>query len=339
VSITPQFSVKNHPLVSIIIVNYNGRDLLKACLASIYSQSFKDVEIILVDNGSQDGSGEYVKDSFPGVKVVSLPANIGFAGANVEGLKYARGEYILLINNDAEVTGDCIRNLMTAIESNPAIGICASKMIVHGTSIIDSAGDGFATNLKGFKRGEGSSSDIYSDQEYVFGACAGAALYRRRMIEEIGFFDEDFFLIHEDTDLNLRAQLAGWKVLYVPTAVVSHKVRSSIGNMSDTAIYYTLRNCEFVRIKNIPVPLLMRCLPIFIIGAIADFFFFALKHGKLRLYLKAKTDVLKRARIMFGKRREIMGLKKVDNNYLRSILTPVSGKEFFQVKAKKFFSE
>lgn len=337
-SVTLHLSVKNRPLVSIIIVNYNGRDLLNACIESVRARTFEDFEIILVDNGSQDGSVEYVKDSFPGVKVVSLPANIGFAGANVEGLKYARGEYILLINNDAEVTGDCIRDLVTAMEGDPAIGICAPKMVAHGSSMIDSAGDGFATNLKGFKRGEGSPSDMYADGEYIFGACAGAALYRRRMIEEIGFFDEDFFLIHEDADLNFRAQLKGWKVVYVPSAVAYHKVRSTIGHMSDTAIYYTLRNCEFVRIKNIPLALFIRCLPAFILGAVADFFYFAVKHRKLKLYLKAKTDVLRKMARMFEKRRKIMATKKVDAKYLRGIMTPFFDREFFSMKIKKFFN-
>src|SRR5208337_3264167 len=106
--------------------------------------------------------------------------------------------------------------------------------------------------------------DGFNREEYIFGACAGAALYRRSMLDEIGFLDDDFFLIHEDTDLNWRAQLSGWRTLYVPSALVYHKVRSTIGPMSDISVYYTLRNSELVRIKNIPCPLFLLCLPSFL---------------------------------------------------------------------------
>lgn len=325
--------------VSLIIVNYNGLHLLKGCLDSLRLQTFRDFEIIVVDNASRDGSGDYIAANFPEIKLVSLPHNIGFAGANNEGLKQAEGEFIALLNNDAEADRDWLRNLADAMARNPAVGICASKMLVYGTEVIDSAGDGFATNLKGFKRGEGQPADQYSNEEYVFGACAGAALYRKTMLDEIGFFDESFFLLHEDTDLNLRAQLAGWKVLYVPSALVFHKVRSSIGTMSDMAVYYSLRNSEFVRIKNIPLMLFVRYLPLYIAGTILDFLYFSLKHGKPLLFFKAKIDVIKMMKIMLGNRSEIMALKKVNDGYLRGILSPVLQREFFFSKFRKLFSE
>lgn len=322
--------------VSIITVNYNGKHLLKACLESLYAQTFRNFEIIVVDNNSSDGSPQYISDSFPHVQLIPLAKNIGFAGANVEGLKHASGTYIFLVNNDTELGKDCIRSLVSAMKSDPGIGIAATKMILHGTGTIDSAGDGYASVGRGFKRGEGSHSSSFNNPEYIFGACAGAALYRRNMLEEIGFFDEDFFLIHEDTDLNFRAQLAGWKAMYVPDAVVYHKVRSTIGHMSDTAIYYTLRNNEFVRIKNIPFGLFIRCLPEFILGTISEFIYFAIRHRKLKSYVKAKIDVLKSLQKTLRKREAIMKkIKKVDNRYLYSIMTPLWSKEFLTMKMKK----
>ena len=309
---------------------------MKRCLDSIHFQSFKNIEVIFVDNGSNDNSVEYVKDLFADVKISSLPENMGFAGGNIEGLKQVSGDYIMLLNNDVEVEKDCIGNLLAAIQENPSVGICASKMLASGTNMIDSAGDGYSTLLKGFKRGEGAAEVEYVRQEYVFGACAGAALYRRKMIEEIGFFDEDFFLIHEDTDLNFRAQLAGWKVLYVPHAIVYHKVRSTIGHMSDTAVYFSLRNSEFVRIKNIPLALFLTCLPLYAVGTILDFLYFSVKHGKPLLYIKAKIDVVKMLKMMLIKRRKIMNMKKVDNKYLYELMTPVWKREFFLAKLKKF---
>lgn len=328
--------VKSIPLISLIIVNHNGRHLIKFCLESMYHQSFKNMEIIVVDNASHDGSVEFVKDFFPEVKVVSLPDNMGFAGANREGLKNTRGDYVLLLNNDVEADTECVKDLVAVLEADPALGIGAVKLIVSGTNVIDSAGDGYATFLKGFKRGEGKSAEEYNLQEYIFGACAGAALYRRTMLEEIGFFDEDFFLIHEDTDLNFRAHLAGWKVLYVPTAIVYHKVRSSIGHMSDMAVYYTLRNSELVRVKNIPLGVFFRCLPSFIVGIVTEFFYFAIKHGKFKLYFKAKKDAMKLLPKMLKKRKVIMKHRKTDNKYLMGMLTPVWQKGFLRPKIQKF---
>lgn len=326
------------PEISVIIVNYNGKDLLKACLESIQNQSYKNLGIIVVDNASTDGSVEYVRNLFPYVKVLPLSENYGFAKANGEGLKIAHGDYIMLLNNDIEAHNDCIKNLYEAMNVRPDVGICASKMIVYGKDTIDSAGDGFITSLKGYKRGEGMPSDLYSSEEYIFGACAGAALYRRKMLDEIGFLDEDFFLIHEDSDLNLRAQLSGWKTFYVPSAEVYHKVRSSIGSMSDMEIYHTLRNLEFVRIKNVPLGLFIRCLPGFIIGSVSEFLYYGLKHGKLGLFLKAKKDALKKLGLMLEKRKKIMKLRKVDTGYLFSIMIPIWRKEYYSMKIKKLFS-
>jgi hypothetical protein len=273
----------------------------------------------------------------PYVKLVPLGENLGFSGGGLEGLKHANGEYIALLNNDTEPDEQWLEQLVIAMDSNLAIGMCASKLILYGSGIMDSAGDGFSTLLRGFKRREGGKASLYEKGQYVFGACAGAALYRRKMIEEIGFFDEDFFLIHEDTDLNFRAQLYGWKVLYVPTAIVYHKVRSSIGHMSNTAVYYTLRNSEFVRMKNVPLAILLRCLPEFAMGMLTEFIYFAIKHKRLKLYFKAKVDAIRMLPKMVRKRTMILGNRKVSHKYLLSIMTPVWQKDFLITKMEKFF--
>ena len=331
------------PKASIIIVNYNGRDCIRDCLSALEGQLFQDFELIVVENASTDDSLDEIRSfveksplQHP-AKIVPLESNAGFAGGNAAGLRYAEADYIALLNNDAEPTEGWLEHLVQAMETEPDIGICASKMITSGSNIIDSAGDGYATSLKGFKRGEGEGAEKYNRQEYVFGACAGAALYRRKMLDEIGFLDEDFFLIQEDTDLNFRAQLSGWKVIYVPTAIIYHKVRSTIGHMSDMAIFYSLRNSELVRIKNIPFPLFLRCLPAFIIGSILEFVYFGVKHQKPGLYVKAKVDVIKSLHETLRKRKYIMEkIRKVDNEYLYRIMTPVWNKEFFTMKIRKF---
>jgi GT2 family glycosyltransferase len=327
--------------VSVIILNYNGRTLLEECMRSLYSQSFSSFQIIIVDNGSTDGSVEEIKRylnngmNVPSVKPVYLPYNSGFAEGNIEGIRCADGKYIALLNNDTEVHEQWLQELMRVMDNHKDVGICASKLIVHNKEIIDSAGDGFARSLQGHKRGEGDDSNEFSKQEYVFGACAGAALYRREMLEDVGSFDEDFFLIHEDTDLNFRAQLAGWKVLYVPTAIVYHKVRSSIVDMSDIAVYYTIRNRDFVRIKNVPCLVIVKCLPEFITGIVAEFFYFVVRHGKIRLYCRAKYDVLKNFKKMMIKRRSIMRKRRVRNQYIYHLMTPIWKRDLIKRKLKK----
>jgi GT2 family glycosyltransferase len=315
--------------VSVIIINYNGEGLTLGCLKALAGQTLKDFEVVIVDNGSIDNSPYeiqmFLKESPLAsiTKLIPLDRNFGFAGGNIQGLKHAHNsEYIALLNNDTEPENNWLKHLVSAMDSEPMVGICASKLIVYGTNIIDSAGDGFSTCLKGFKRGEGENAALYSKKEYVFGACAGAALYRRKMIDEIGFLDEDFFLIHEDTDLNLRAQLHGWKVLYVPEAIVFHKVRSSISNKSNTAVYYSLRNSEFVRIKNIPFPLFLRYLPIFLLGMVWEF----LDHVKRRqmvLYFKAKLDAIKLLPAMLNKRKINMKARRLCSKDLRETMTPI----------------
>lgn len=329
-------------MVSVIIINFNGKTLINSCLNALHKQTYANFETIIVDNGSSDDSLRIIEafiktvsTKFP-LKIIPLNRNRGFAGGNNLGLNAASGDYVALLNNDTEPDKSWLEELVRGMEADERIGICASKLICHDSTLIDSAGDGFTKILKGFKLDEGISNSNQNVQKYVFGACAGAALYRKEMLEQIGFLDEDFFLIHEDTDLNLRAQLAGWKVLYVPTAVVHHKVRSSIGNMSDMAVYYTLRNSEFVRIKNVPFGVFLRCAFEFALGAISEFLYFAIKHKKLRLFIKAKIDAIKMFPCMWQKRRTIMKTRKVNNAYLLSLMTPIWQKDFFKAKLEKF---
>ncbi|MBI5640861.1 MAG: glycosyltransferase family 2 protein [Nitrospirae bacterium] len=331
------------PKASVITLNYEGQVLTLDCLKALDAQSFEDFEIIVVDNHSTDNSLVEIrkfKETYPlrhPLTIVPLIRNEGFAGGNLAGLNAAKSGYVALLNNDTEPHKDWLYNLVTAMDTNPDVGICASKLLVFGADVIDSTGDGFSTALKGFKRGEGENRRRYDTQEYVFGACAGAVLYRRVMIDEIGFLDEDFFLVHEDTDMNFRAQLAGWKVLYVPTAVVHHKVRSTIRHMSEIAVYYTLRNTEFVRIKNIQLSIFLRCLPAFLFGAVFEFLYFAVRHRKPALYLKAKMDAARKLGMMLEKRRKIMSSKKVSDAYIHSIIVPVWDRNFLLSKIKKFF--
>ncbi len=332
-------------ITSIIIVNYNGKEYLLDCLYSLEQQTINDFTVILIDNNSNDESYELIEKQQNSFKfkliLKKLKENIGFAGGNIEGLKYANGKYVILLNPDTKAHPDFLKELIGAADANNSAGIFAAKLIVHSKEIIDSAGDGFTTSLSGFKRGEGEDSKLYNEPTYVFGACGGACLYKSEMIKEIGFLDEDFFLIHEDTDFNFRAQLAGWKCMYVPTAIVHHKVSAAIGQNSDLVIYYNLRNCDFVRIKNIPFLLFIRNFYHFFITYIYEFYFYIIKSNNLSLYLKAKIDVIIFLPNLLRKRRKILKNRKVSISDLQMKFTliPIKGPlKILLNKINKLFS-
>jgi GT2 family glycosyltransferase len=329
--------------VTVIVLNYNGSSLTIECLKALERQSFRDFDVVVVDNGSSIDSLDTLKKFFleapPSIEISLLPLqkNLGFSGGNNRALELSTGEFIALLNNDTEPEPNWLAEIVSAMETDPTIGICASKMLVFGTDVIDSAGDGFLRSLKGYKRGEGECKSNYCIKEFVFGACAGAALYRKAMINTIGFLDEDFFLIHEDTDINLRSQIAGWKVLFVPTAIVYHKVRSSIGRHSDTETFYTLRNSYLVKIKNIPLRILIYCLPEVLISTFMEFIYFGFKHRQTKLYFKAIGSAIVLTSKMLQKRKIILARKQVSDRYLRSMLVPVFGKGVLRAKLRKLF--
>ncbi len=210
---------------SIIIPNWNGKELLEECLTSLAKQTDQDFEIIVVDNGSSDHSVEFLATNFPQVRVIPLERNMGFAIACNTGIRQAKGDRIVLLNNDTSQDEHWLEELNTALDQHPEVGFCASKMLNYWKpSIIDTAGDNLGV-ARGFKRGhQQPDGPAYNKQEYIFAACAGAAIYRRQMLDQVGLFDESFGSNLEDMDLSFRAQLQGFKCLYVPTAAVYHKV-------------------------------------------------------------------------------------------------------------------
>lgn len=328
--------------VSVLIVTYNSEQIVWECLKSLDEQTFRDFEVILVDNNSGDSTKAVVESfkrnsAFP-FKTVYLDANTGFSLANNIALKSASGRYISLINPDVKADRSWLEELVGAMEGDERVGICASKVLTWDREHIDSSAEVMLTTLRCFKRGA-EDPDAYGSPEPVFGACASAALYRRSMIETIGFFDEDFFIQCEDTDLNFRAQLAGWKVLYVPAARAYHRVSFSIGKASDVGVYYTQRNMELIRVKNIPVSLLVLYTPMILAGFMVDFLYFGVKQRKWRLFVKAKVDALSMLPLMLRKRRRIMKeIKRVDNLHIKSLFTPLSdNRRFLVMKLKNFF--
>ena len=324
--------------ISVIVVSFNGRRFLHDCLEALSRQTYPHYEIIFVDNGSADSSVLFVRESYPGIKIVELSENRGFAGGNAAGLKVAEGDLIALLNNDARPEEKWLENLVFPMLQDPKVGICASKLLLDdGTEKINSAGDGVTTAGVGFNRGLGREAACYSSSDHVFGACAAAVLYRRKMLDEIGFLDEDFFLYDEDTDLNFRAQLAGWQCVYVPGAVVRHKLNATSGRMSDVSVYYHTRNLEFVWIKNMPGRLMLRFAHHKLIQEIGAFVYVCIQHKKYGPFFKGKRDALRLMGKMWDKRREIQRQRRVPSFYVKEMLTPVFAGELIRQKISQLF--
>lgn len=323
------------PQVSIIVVNWNGQNFLDDCLSCLFSQTYVDREIILVDNNSSDASVGVVQEKFPAARIVRLSVNEGFTGGNAAGLRIATGEFIALVNNDTRTDRRWLERLVEPMIKDPTVGICAAKLIFDGTDRLNSAGDGLTTAGVGFNGGLNRPINQCENSELVFGACGAAVLYRRKMLDEIGFLDDDFFLYDEDTDLNFRAQLAGWKCAYVPDAIVYHKCNGTAGRLSDTHVYYHTRNLEFVWIKNMPLGLMVRFAHHKLVQEIGSFCYLCLRHGQWRSFFKAKRDAFRMLPTMWRKRRGIQARRRVSNAHVRSQLTPMLTGDFVRLKFRQ----
>jgi GT2 family glycosyltransferase len=321
--------------ISVIVVNWNGQSFLEDCLSSLSRQTYTNREIILVDNGSTDSSIPYVKEKFPDVKIVELRENTGFTGGNAAGLKATDGMFVALVNNDTRADDRWLENLVQPMSKDARVGICASKLLFEGGAQINSASDGLTTAAVGFNRGLGAQSALYDHPELVFGACGAAVLYRRRMLGEIGFLDEDFFLYDEDTDLSFRAHLAGWRCVYVPAAVLQHKSNATSIKLSDVHVYYHTRNLEFVWVKNMPAALMLRFAHHKLLQEIGSFCYLCLRHGKWAPYFRGKIDALKMLPRMWKKRRAIQAGRRVSNCYLRSLMTSMFTLDFASQKIRQ----
>jgi len=309
-------------LVSVIIVNFNGKRFLQDCLSSLFRQTHSPFEVILVDNASHDGSVEFVRDHFPQVRILVEKVNLGFAGGSNAGIREAHGEFILTLNNDT-ITDPCfIENLVRPMTSDSHLGMCASKM-VFPNGRINSTGICISRSGAAWDRGGGEPDDgQYEEEDEVLGPCAGAALYRRTMLDEIGFFDEDFFLFMEDVDLAFRARLAGWKCMYVPTARVVHVHGGTAGYMSEISVYYGNRNLIWYVIKNFPSMTLLFSLP-WIIGRNCGVIPYYVLSGKGFTIIRAKSDALKGLPHMIRKRRSVQ--KKVHRSMIDKWIHTWSG--------------
>ena len=249
-----------NPLVSVVIVNYDRAELLRDCLRSLIRQSYGYLEILVIDNGSSDDSLEVVRTfSDDRIRLLPLDDNLGFAGGNNVAIQEARGEVVALINNDAVAEEQWIEELLKVIKvSAPSVGMWASKVLFFGTDVIDKAGHLMYPDGQNRGRGTGEKDrGQYEHVEETLFPDGCAAVYRKRMMDEVGGFDESFFAYGDDADLGIRGCWMGWRCLYVPRAVVYHHHSSTSGPYSMQKIYWIERNRLWLAVKNFPWPLLI----------------------------------------------------------------------------------
>jgi GT2 family glycosyltransferase len=253
-------------LVSVVVVNWNRKELLRACLASLARQAGVESETIVVDNGSTDGSADMAEREF-GAVVVRNRENRGFCAANNQGIAAARGDFIALLNNDAEAEPGCLAALHRACSRAPDVGMAAAKVLVwEDPRYIDKAGHLIYPDGQNRGRGSGALDNGQFDrEEEVLWPDGCAAMYRKEMLDRIGGFDEDLFAYADDADLGLRARIAGWRCIYTPEAVVRHHRASTLGKDSARRLELIERNRVLLVLKLFPWSLV--CLNPFYLAA------------------------------------------------------------------------
>jgi GT2 family glycosyltransferase len=278
---------------------------------------------VLVDNGSSDGSTDYVREQFPWVHLLALPENLGFAEGNNRGLAAARGDFIVTLNNDTRVEPDFLSELVAPALANPQVGMVAAKMLnFFVPGYIDAMGVSAADNGLGISIGHAETDQgQYDVPAAVFGPCGGAALYRRTMLDQVGFFDPDFFAYYEDLDLAWRGRLAGWDCLTAPRAVVYHVHSATSGHLSPFTVYQLHRNKWYTIIKNWPAGVLLRRLPILLAMDLAALSLAVLK-GRGWAALRARRDLLQGLGQLLDKRRQVQAASRLTAAEAASLLAP-----------------
>ncbi len=272
--------------VTVIIPNYNGIEYIEKCLKSLAAQTFQDFETIVVDNGSDDGSPLVVERQFPHVRLIRLIENYGFSRAANEGITASSTPYVLLLNNDTEVADGFVSAMLQAIEEDEEIFSVEGKMLqMNHPEQIDGVGDLYCALGWGFAIGKGKKSTCYPRKAEIFSACAGAAIYRKSILDEIGYFDEFHFAYLEDLDIGYRAKILGYKNVYTPDAIVYHVGSGYSGSRyNEFKIRLSSRNNIYVIYKNMPILQILLNLPFLLLGFLVKALFFTFR-GFGRAYL------------------------------------------------------
>lgn len=308
-------------MVSVNIVTWNSMKYLSACLERLYKQTFSDFEVIVVDNASEDGSPEFIERCYPDILVIRNHSNQGFSRVHNRAIDASSGKYIMPLNPDVLMTPTYIQELLDALIKHQDAGIAVGKLYFPNTDVIDGAGLFINKARRQYLRGHLEKDDgRFNSIEYVFGADGAAPLYRREMLEDIKldyeYFDEDFFAHKEDLDLSWRAQLYGWKVIYVPTAIAYHYRSFKPGSrkqMPKEVKMHAVKNRYLAILKNDLPSLYLRHLPYILWYDLQILAYLILFE---RYSLKGIFEVFKKLPSVLRKRRLIMEQKRVTDDYM-----------------------
>jgi GT2 family glycosyltransferase len=304
------------PQISVIVLNFNGRKWLTSCLDALLEQvGAPAFEILFVDNGSTDGSSSHVESRYSSVRIVQNNRNLGFAGGNNAGARFARGAWLAFLNNDTVAAPDWLARLDQAAVSRGAALVTSRIESLARPGYIDSAGDGYLRAGGAYKRGHGAPIGECLQSREVFGACGAGFLIRRDVFDQLGGFDETFFMVYEDVDLSYRARLLGYRCWYAADAVVRHVGSGSLGIASAAAVYYGQRNLEWAWFKNTPPGLLLRTFPAHLAYSLAGVAHYMVR-GRGGAAVKGKIAALLALPRLLRKRREVQGARRVDSGSL-----------------------
>ncbi len=328
------------PLISIIIPNWNGKKFLKVCLDSLKKQTFRDFETIIVDNGSEDGSIEYLEKNYEWVRIVALPENIGFAGGCNRGMEAAEGAWVLLMNNDTEADPDWLKHVALAIKEKPEYSFFSTKILMFNQrDMLDGTGDFMSRSLFVFRYGQFDiDKGQYDDLGEIFSPCGASAVYKKAMLDDIGMLDEDFFAYLEDIELGFRAHLAGYKGWFIPDSKIYHIGGASTDSeqMSPWVYRQNIRNMFLVFFKCYPFTVFLRSVPSMIFWHSAHIFYVVRKRRELfPYYFKALWQALKMRKKMRGKRKAIFARKRVPDSEIYRLLKLGSELNWVQYKIRK----
>lgn len=301
---------------TVIIPNYNGIQFLEACLFSLLEEGHK-FDTIVVDNGSTDGSVSYVKEHFPAVTVIQSEKNEGFPAAVNKGIKAAKTPYVLLLNNDTRVKKDFVGNLESALDKRKNFfGIQAKMLMEKSPELMDDAGDLYSALGWAFALGKGKRAENYTSFYRVFAPCAGAAIYRKDILEQIGLFDEAHFAYLEDIDVAYRARILGYVSGFTPDAVVYHVGSGFSGSRyNEFKVRLAARNSVYLIYKNMPLLQVVLNLPFLIAGFLIKILFF-IKKGFGKTYVKALCEGFRMCMSRQAKERKVGFRMKNMGNYV-----------------------
>ena len=273
--------------VTVVIPNWNGMKYLPDCLASLAGQTYPGLKVILIDNGSEDGSAAYARETYPGIRIRAFRRNTGFCRAVNEGIRLSDTPYVILLNNDTVCDPDFVSRMVEGIRRHPKAFSCSARMMqMNQPDKIDDAGDYYCALGWAFADAKGLNAEARQKEHKVFSACAGAAVYRRELFKQIGYFDEKHFAYLEDVDIGYRAQRKGYENWYLPDAVVYHAGSSASGSIyNEFKTIHTSRNSVYLILKNMPLWQIFLNLPFLTAGFLVKTVFF-IRKGYGKTYLK-----------------------------------------------------